>query len=263
MIIDYKGVCNINIEDIHLDNNIHLKEIEIDRLYGTDNDNFNTEFCSFLSAIARSRSIEKLYIEDLHESHNGINPIEVIKALSPLFNANLRDVCFDFIITEREAELLASTLSNSTNKLLTKISLYVLQVSDETAAKIYTALADYKLIKLEIKGGDVGRKSYAAISNLLQTTFLKKLKLNDTDLDDESIERLANALIGNNTLECLSLEYLDVVTKDGMLLLAKALQNPHSALRELDLSGYYFQDDDTAQVMANALACIPGLKTSM
>lgn len=75
----------------------------------------------------------------------------------------------------------------------------------------------------------------------------------------------SKCFVDNNTLECLNLKSLNGVSKDGMLLFAKALQmNPQSALREIDLSGFYFRfrdNNDTAQVMANALACIPGLKT--
>ena len=246
-------------------------------LWYTTNNNFNADICNYLSAIARSKSIEKLFIEDLHEEDTGVNLVEVIESITPLFSANLREFCFNFVgITDREAELLATTLSNSTNKSLTKISLYVLQVSDEAAANIYTALADYKLTKLQVSGEDVGTKSYTAISNLLKRpTTLKKLILEEADEnylgspDDECMEILANALVDNNTLECLNLKSLNGVSKDGVLLFAKALQmNPQSALREIDLSGFYFRFrdnydtcDDTARVMANALACIPGLKT--
>jgi len=268
VIIDYKGIRDINLEEIYLDNNTNLNELEIEELPYTTNDNFdnfNKEFCTFLSAIARSRSIEKLYIPHVNERHTGVNPLEVIESLSPLFSATLRDIEFEFFITEREAELLASTLSNSTNKCLIKIGFHLFRVSDKTAAKIYTALADYKLTKLHVRGEVGMRKSYAAISNLLQRpTTLKKLMLFHVHVqpDDECIEILSNALIDNSTLECLNLEDT-TITKDGMLLLAKALRmNPQSALREIDISGSSLKDDeDTAQVMANALACIPGLKT--
>lgn len=63
VVIDYKGICDINLEEIHLDNNTHLKEVDIQDLWYTTNNNFNAEFCTFLSAIVRSKSIEKLYIE--------------------------------------------------------------------------------------------------------------------------------------------------------------------------------------------------------
>jgi len=256
VIIDYKGIRDIDSAGIYLDNNTNLKEVDIDDLPLATNDNFNTEFCTFLSAIARSRSIEKLYI-----GSTSINSIEVIESLTPLFSANLRDVDFNFSIDERGAELLASTLSNSINKLLTKFSFRLSQrVSNKTAANIYTALADYKLIQLHAKG-KVGRtKSYSAISRLLKRpTTLKKINLNWLQSNAKYIEILANALIDNNTLECLNL----TVRKDGMLLIAKALQkNPQSALRAIDLSGFCFKNnDDTAQVMANALASIPSLKT--
>ena len=268
VIIDFKGIRDINSAGIHLDNNTHLRELEIEELPYTSNDgfeNFNTKFYNFLSAVARSRSIEKLYIPHVNERHTGVSPLEVIESLSLLFSANLRDIEFEFFITEREAELLASTLSNSTNKRLTKISFHLFRVSDETAANIYTALADYELTKLHVRGNVGRRKSYTAISKLLKSpTTLKKLMLFHVHVqpNDECIEILSNALISNSTLECLNLEDT-TITKDGMLLLAKALQmNPQSALREIDISGFSLKDDeDTAQVMANALACIPGLKT--
>ena len=130
---------------------------------------------------------------------------------------------------------------------------------------IITALSMHpQLEELRLSDVNFGRNESIALSTLLRCTAtqLRTIDLNGSDIDDEGIECIVNALANINTLGELDLGYNNQrITIKGWKAVSTLLEIPGSNLEKLDIGGCDNLGNDGALVFANALANNSTLKT--
>ena len=122
------------------------------------------------------------------------------------------------------------------NKSLKNFCLHESNIRDGQLVHIITALSLHpQLEDLYLCGMNIGRNEYTALSNLLRCsiTHLKKLSLNNNNIDDEGVEHLVNVLSNGNKLEVLDLSRNAAITIKGWKKVSILLERPRCALKRL------------------------------
>ena len=176
----------------------------------------------------------------------------------------LRSLCLhdNDLSSDTAMLLLADALAN--NSTLEKLNLWESSIDDDGITALANALSGNETLEdLNLNTCmSVTTAGWIEFSRVLGSSrsALKKLNLSnnfnndvvDTAIYDEIIALFANGLIGNETLEELNLWNSHSVTANGWIAFSRVLGSHHSALKKLDLSNNYI-DDDVVTAFANEL----------
>ncbi len=165
----------------------------------------------------------------------------------------------DDVITEIGWQVIFSALNRAVcRSRLEELYLQSNNVAVLSLSDALRTLRDLKVLDLSYNPG-IPTTCWQAIFQPLRTPgcFLESLLLNDVGLDTDAVIVLANALINNDRLRVLELQYNSDVSASGWTAFSTVLQNPNSPLERIDL--YMDQEDntindDTMISLSNALA---------
>ena len=214
-------------------------------------------------SVSINESIEHLSIEGDIEG-TMIDTGDLMEILSPCFQQNrLRSFVFwNFRLTHKSAQLLASALSNCKSLRELKLDINSVIIGDEyddALAKIFTALGvQGNLRELELNLHNFpnpGRKKkWIALGDLLQNTRskLQVLKFDHNHISDDGATILGDALEKNDTLTKLSLSGVNSITSTGWVPLFKGLAI-NTSLKEINLSHNKSIGDEAAVAFASAV----------
>jgi len=131
-------------------------------------------------------------------------------------------------------------------------------IEDVPLVDTITALSIHpQLEELDFGGTRIGRNGFIALANTLRnwsTPMLQKLRLRESDFDDEGLKHLVNALAHVNTLQELYMPLNFYITIQGWKKVATLLEIPGSNLEELLIFSSNNIGDEGALVFANALS---------
>ena len=183
----------------YIANNNHLEKIDLEVCNLT-----NEKMVLLFKELVKS-SICKL---DIRDNPFGIGVRSMVPFLKNSPNLSILDLSRNDINTEY-FEVLISALNG---KSLEKLYLQKCNITDLSALDSYT-LPD--LLRLNLKGNDIGREGCAALSNLLRKegSKLKYLNLTNNGMGDEEAELLAAALKHNTKLQTLDLSGNNITEK--------------------------------------------------
>ena len=151
------------------------------------------------------------------------------------------------------------TQLQSPQSSMASLGLYDNSIDDEAANLLAYSLANGS-INLEVlnlsENHDITTVGWRSVFSALQSPrcMLQKLFLHYNEINDEAVTYLGNVLANNCTLRRLGLGDLEGnrVTSSGWRAFAAILQNPNSALEELDLARNQI-NNDVLDSFANSL----------
>ena len=258
--------------------------------------NTETQWVAELSAgIACNKTIEELELV-FDRSEGGVLDIDAFRFLAPFFrnNSNIHSISITIYGYSPHSKLASLLEAIGASHNLTDLALHI--DMDELG---YTALANIlqnpscKVRTLDLKYSDICPKGMAILCNTLAKynhtvrsldlseidkrfatshcfalsmilshplTSLKKLLLAESNVGDVGMSFLGDALAVNNVLQYIDLSFNPSITLKGWQAFSSCLRNPHSALKELDISGCNIDDQSVATV-ATSLAESSSVKT--
>jgi len=201
----------------YIANNSLLKKITLDEYFITDE-----KITFFFKGLGKSSSLDELKMNFSRFGVVGMQSMVPLLQGSPnlLFlylgkNPHFNTECF---------ELLISALDESN---IDTLCVEYCNIEDISALDRY-ALPNIEY--LQLSGTNIGREGCITLANLLQkeASKLVRLDLEQTDIDDEGAEILANSLKNNNTLKILLLKGCLNINEKGCGALLKLVNDVSS-----------------------------------
>jgi hypothetical protein len=221
-----------------------LRRMDID--VGT---NEMTRRGEFWCGLACNRSIESLFLASTCVKSD---VEEIMRVITPFFEANDNLQCIDYKIREPEAlSSLSNTLANYNNDSLKRIHIYSVCGIDQLQAEFFDSLKEmHSLMELSCGGFDMGRMGCFALANLLRNlaSNITTLILDDTEIDDEGIAVLTGAFIVNsangtrNSLRTLCITGEINFTGTGWIVFSSFISHPMCLLENLRIETFEIYD---------------------
>jgi len=174
-------------------------------------------------------------------------------------NHNLTEFKVSGLLSAEGARQLSLTLG-SCSRSLKRLGLEDLNwdnIEDVPLNNTITALSIHpQLEELDFGGTSIGRNGCLSLANTIlrwSTPKLQKLRLRESNIDDEGLQHLVNALTYINTLQELYMPLIFSITNQGWKTLSTLLEIPAGSLEELLIHGNNIGDEE-ALTFANALA---------
>ena len=241
----------------------NLRELELD----FSNDIKTTyRWCSALGNLLQNTT--KLAVLDLGYNHIDDMGADVLgKALGKNATLNKLFLCGIKSITSIGWAGIFQGLTNP-RSLLEELDISSNELDDDAATAFAAAVIKIKSLKsLDlnfVKTSTIGWSSL--LIPLLNSTdsILEKLVLRNSNIDDEGMTGLVDALGSKSSLKELNIGSTKTITRAGLVYFIRRLGNPISLLEDLDLSGRYTSgsiiNDELAGALANALRTNTRLK---
>ena len=218
----------------------------------------------FFEGLRCNKSIQEIHVDglDMSEGRSFSMMVPFFKSNDSLSKIQIGNCEFG----EEGARQLSLAIGNC-GKSLKVLRMANDEENFESGQVVYiiTALSMHpQLEELRLSDVNFGRNESIALSTLLRCTAtkLRTIDLNGSDIDDEGIECIVNALANINTLRELDLGYNNQrITIKGWKAVSTLLEMPGSNLEKLDIGGCDNFGNDGALVFANALVNNSTLKT--
>jgi len=227
-----------------LSGSTHLRMLK----YNWHADESYPDVLTFFTWVAANRSIEHLHLMNdagfgylVAADGDDYDGLHIFEVLAPFFekNMNLRCIEIDGFFRSWSVPYLISALSK-TNRL-ERLDL-LCNIGDEAAACLIFAMNSMpgliNLVELCLTCAGIGRRSCQALRRLLTNPMFKihLLDLGYNGIDDECIKILTKALVQNNTIKVLHLDFSSLVTSLGWSELSAYLSNSECSLQKLVLT---------------------------
>ena len=216
-------------------------------------------FPSFLLSLSTcaTNQLERIHLYD--NDLGGIQVTRIIKALTE--HRNLREIYLCGNEISRSGFMALSRLLQHPHSKIHRLEigdkLFRRGGINDVCITILTgAMVVNKTIKiLHVSAHNVTATGWRVFSGVLCSPIcsLETLSLKHSDLDDEGITAIGDALIKNKTLKCLNLPSTDMITINGWRSFARVLQSG-SKVKTLEVGGANFNEEvvtDFATALVN------------
>ena len=257
--VSSEGIGSLDVDWQFIVGNTHVKSVYIVWTCENGTPAVDTRSISkaldFLRAISKIRYMKHLF---LYITYADDNCGGIIHTIMSQFVGRTNG-CLDIdiyvssgVVTARSAQLLAVTLSNRTyfkEHSIRNIDLHFDEGGDERLAssivqtlKVHPSIRELSL-SFNSNNNAVRDWGITLTDILRNTTKLKTLTLDTSDIDDIGAIVLADGLYNNTSLKVLSLYQIDYVTSIGWAAIFRGLTNPNHSLEELNIGSNDFGGD--------------------
>ena len=199
---------------------------------------------SLFMGIAENRTIEELSLYEFNHAH-----MNTFTTLDPFFEHNSKLRCLRVTnSTNMKVKFIGSSIVSALTLTsnLEQIDISDNHLGDKKTADIIDGLTKLRhLVELNLGRNEIRKKGCKALRKLLRIpkTNLRKLFLNNNDIDDTCVDILYGGLVANNSLQFLNLQHQKHITSSGWSVFFDVLSNSVCSLDMILVCGNTLGDD--------------------
>ena len=199
---------------------------------------------SLFMGIAENRTIEELLLYEFNHAH-----MNTFTTLDPFFEHNSKLRCLRVTnSTNMKVKFIGSSIVSALTLTsnLEQIDISDNHLGDKKTADIIDGLTKLRhLVELNLGRNEIRKKGCKALRKLLRIpkTNLRKLFLNNNDIDDTCVDILYGGLVANNSLQFLNLQHQKHITSSGWSVFFDVLSNSVCSLDMILVCGNTLGDD--------------------